>query len=131
MLSASTVDTRQRVSLCRRGASLLSVSIVDTGQRVSRVSLCGHSAHALSSLPGAVMMAFLFRVSDDTRHRICRVSDKKYSTKKPLSMYSSPSFFLPSVILGRPSTKCFLGFAKAVVSGSGWRIAKLLSCHFE
>jgi hypothetical protein len=33
---------------------------------------------------------FPCRVSDGTRQSLCRVSDKKYSAKKPLSIYSSP-----------------------------------------
>jgi hypothetical protein len=56
----------------------------------------GHSAQTPSPLPIAVTTTFL-----------CRVLDKKYSTKNPLPIYSSPSFLcrmlhsakhLPSVL---------------------------------
>jgi hypothetical protein len=76
-----------------RGAFLPSVTTVDTRQRVSlcRVLLDGHSAQAPSPLPVAVTATFLCRVTGDTRQSLCRVPDKKYSAKKPLPMYSSPS----------------------------------------
>jgi hypothetical protein len=50
-----------------------------------------HSAKAPSSLVVVVAAPFLCRVPSNTRQSLCRVADKKYSTKKPLSMYSSPS----------------------------------------
>jgi hypothetical protein len=67
-----------------RGASLSSVSTVDTRQRVSlcRVSLCGHSGQAPSSLPDTVTMTFLCRVPADTRQSLWRVPDKKVLDKE-------------------------------------------------
>jgi hypothetical protein len=40
--------------------------------------------------PDAVMATFLCRVLSGTRQSLCRVPEKKYSTKKALSMYCVP-----------------------------------------
>jgi hypothetical protein len=48
-----------------------------------------YSAKATS--PGTVTTAFLCRVPAGTRQSLYRVSDKKYSAKKPLPMYCSLS----------------------------------------
>jgi hypothetical protein len=71
-----------------------------------------HSAKVSSPLPVAVTATFVCRVPSDTRQSLCRVPDKKYSAKKSLSMYCSPSSlcrvshsakFLPSVFWALPS----------------------------
>jgi hypothetical protein len=49
-----------------------------------------HSAKAPSPLQASVTVTFLCLVPCDTRQSIRQVSDKKYSTKKSLPMYSSP-----------------------------------------
>jgi hypothetical protein len=66
---------------------------VDTRQRSNLFAECHleHSAKAPSLLPVAVMAIFLCRVPSDTRQSLYRVPDKKYSAKKSLSMYCSPS----------------------------------------
>jgi hypothetical protein len=67
--------------------------LVDTRQRGYLFAECirWHSAKAPSPLPGVVTVAFLCRVPSDTRQSLCRVPDKKYSAKKSLPMYCSPS----------------------------------------
>jgi hypothetical protein len=50
-----------------------------------------HSAKDPSPSLGAVTVTFLCRVSNSTRQILYRVPDKKYSAKRPLPMYSSPS----------------------------------------
>ena len=100
--SASPTDTRQRSLLCRVPMRALGIG---TGggahwtrlcrgpleQTLGKISLfveCQrrHSAKDPSLSLGAVMVTFLCRVSNGTRQ-----PDKKYSTKRPLPMYSSPS----------------------------------------
>jgi hypothetical protein len=75
--------------------------------RIRSISIPPQSAQAPSPLPVVVTVTFLCRVLADTRQSLYRVSDKKYSTKNSLPMYSSPSFFLPSVILDKPSPSVF------------------------
>jgi hypothetical protein len=50
-----------------------------------------HSANNPSLSLGAVTVTFLCRVPNGTRQSLCRVPDKKYSAKRLLPMYSSPS----------------------------------------
>jgi hypothetical protein len=54
-----------------------------------------HSVKDPSPSLGAVTVTFLCRVSNGTRQILYRVPDKKYSAKRPLPMYNSPS--VPSV----------------------------------
>jgi hypothetical protein len=72
--------------------SLPSASPPDTRQR-SLFAECQrrHSAKDPSPSLGAVTVTFLCRVSNGTRQNLCRVPDKKYSAKRLLPMYSSPS----------------------------------------
>jgi hypothetical protein len=64
------------------GGPFVECRLVDTRQRGNFFAECHleHSGKTPSPLPGAVTTTFL-----------CQVPDKKYSTKKPLLMYSSPS----------------------------------------
>jgi hypothetical protein len=67
--SASPANTRQRGSLYRVPPNTLGKGPGKgaRGELLCRLSLCGHSALAPSSLPGAVTMTFLCRVLGDTR----------------------------------------------------------------
>jgi hypothetical protein len=65
--------------------SLASASPADTRQKWS---LCRVSWRTLGKGPVTVTTTFLCR--GDTRQSLCRVTDKNYSAKKSLSMYSSP-----------------------------------------
>jgi hypothetical protein len=47
-----------------------------------------HSAQSQSPSPDVVTMTFPCRVPSGTRQSLCQASDKKYSTKKPLPVYS-------------------------------------------
>jgi hypothetical protein len=75
------------------GGSFAECRYVDTRQRGNFFAECHlkHSAKSPSPLPGVVTAAFLCRVPTGTRQSLCRVLDKKYSAKKPLSMYCSSS----------------------------------------
>jgi hypothetical protein len=109
--SASSASTRQRESLCQVPPKMLGkgpvkgthiellylVSVqwtLDKEWDFAEYQHSGRSAQTPSPLPSAVMVTFLCRVMADIRQSLCRVSDKKYSTKKSLSMYSSSSFFV-------------------------------------
>jgi hypothetical protein len=98
--------TRQRSKLCRVPPSALSKETNKGARwwprcRVSPNTLgkgnlfaeCHlvHSAKVSSPLPVTVTTTFLCRVPSDTRQSICRVPNKKYSVKKLLPMYNSPS----------------------------------------
>lgn len=63
-----------------------------------------HSAQVPSALHDVVTTTFLCRVPSDTRQR---ESDKKYSAKKSLSMYSSSSFFCRVSHSAKPSPSVF------------------------
>jgi hypothetical protein len=52
-----------------------------------------HSAKSLSPSLSTVTVTFLYRVLAGTRQSLYRVPDIKYSSKRPLSMYSLPSRF--------------------------------------
>jgi hypothetical protein len=81
----------------------------------------GHLAKVSSLLPSAMTAAFFCRVPGDAQQRLYLVLDKKYSTKKPLSIYSSSSFLYrvshsvkpsSSVTLGKAFAECFPGFTE-------------------
>jgi hypothetical protein len=57
-----------------------------------------------------VTATFICRVPNGTRQILCRVSDKKYSAKRPLPQFAER--YLPSVTLGKAFANCFSGFAK-------------------
>jgi hypothetical protein len=86
-------DTRQRSKLCRVSARALGKEHYK-GPRwwnLCRVHAGSHSVKTSSPLRSAVTTTFLCRVSNGTRQRLCRVSDKIYSAKKSLSMHCSLS----------------------------------------
>jgi hypothetical protein len=94
--SASPLDTRQRSLLCQVPTRALSTGtgggahwtrlcrgpLEQTLGKISLFAECQsrHSAKDLSPSLGAVTVTF-----------VCRVPDKKYSAKRLLPMYSSPS----------------------------------------
>jgi hypothetical protein len=128
LTSASPLDTRQRSLLCQVPTRALGTG---TGGGAHWSRLCRgpwqktlgkiglfvecrgrHSAKDLSPSLGTVTTTFLCRVPNGTRQILCRVPDKKYSAKRPLLMYSSPSVLyrvlhsakpLPSVFRALPS----------------------------
>jgi hypothetical protein len=75
------------------------------------VLLGGNSAQAPSPLPVALTVTFLYRVPGDTWQSLCRVPDRKYSTKKPLPMYSSPNF-LAECHTRKAFAECFPRFTE-------------------
>jgi hypothetical protein len=93
----------KRETLCR-----VAHNMVSKGTIFAECHLV-HSAKASSPLLSAVTVTFCCRVPCDTQQRLRRVPDKKYSTKKPLPMYNSPSSVLhstktlPSVLQALPS----------------------------
>jgi hypothetical protein len=105
--SASPLDTRQRSLLCRvptralgtgtgGGAHWTRLCRGPLEQTLGKISLFAecqrrHLAKDLSPSLDAVTVTFLCRVSNGTRQILCRVPDKKYSAKRLLPMYSSPS----------------------------------------
>jgi hypothetical protein len=76
-----------------------------------------HSAKAPSPSPGSVTDTFLCRVPTDTRQRLCRVPDKKYSAKMSLSMYCLPSSLYRVLHSAKPLSSVF----QALPSASGTR----------
>jgi len=75
---------------CLLGLSAQGLAVGSTGPVFAECRR-RHSAKDPSPLLGAVTVTFLCRVPNGTRQRLCRVPDKKYSAKKLLPMYSSPS----------------------------------------
>jgi hypothetical protein len=65
------------------GGSFVECRYAGNQQRGNFFAKCirRHSAKPPSPLPGAVTIAFLCRVPSGTRQSLCRVPDKKYSTK--------------------------------------------------
>ena len=57
------------------------------GRPFAECRLVEHSTKTPSLSPGVVTTTFLCRVPTGTRQSLCRVPDKKYSTKKLLLMY--------------------------------------------
>jgi hypothetical protein len=114
--SASSTGTRQKESIWRVPPNTLGKDLVKEPTRsffadyqysgsLCRVSNYGHSAQAPSPLSFALTTTFLYRVPVDTR--VCRVSNKKYSTKKLLPMYSSLSFLYRLSHLPKHSSSVF------------------------
>jgi hypothetical protein len=121
--SASPLDTRQRSLLCRVSTRALGTGTGD-GARWSR--LCRgpwqktlgkigffaecrgrHSAKDPSPSLGAVTATFLCRVPNGTRQILCRVPDKKYSAKRSLPMYNSPSVLCRVLHSAKPLLSVF------------------------
>jgi hypothetical protein len=75
---------------CLLGLSAQGLAVGSTGPVFAECRR-RHSAKDPSPSLGAVTVTFLCRVPNGTRQSLCRVPDKKYSTKKLLPMYSSPS----------------------------------------
>jgi hypothetical protein len=75
---------------CLLGLSAQGLAVGSTGPVFAECRR-RHSAKDPSPSLGAVTVTFLCRVPNGTRQSLCRVSDKKYSAKKLLPMYSSPS----------------------------------------
>jgi hypothetical protein len=109
-----TEHTAKNLTKGPAGRSFTECWSADTRQRGNLFAECHlkHSAKPPSPSPGSVTDAFLCRVPTGTRQSLCQVPDKKYSTKKPLPMYSSSSPLcrvphsakrLPSVFQGLPS----------------------------
>jgi hypothetical protein len=94
------------------GGSFVECRSVDTRQRGNFFAECHleHSAKPPSPSVGAVTTAFLCRVPTGTWQSLCRVLDKKYSTKKPLSMYCSSS---PLCRVGHSAKSVFQGLPSA------------------
>jgi hypothetical protein len=136
--SASSASTRQRESLCQVPPNMLDKGPVK-GTHIELLYLVsvqwtldkewdfaeyqhnGRSAQTPSPLPSAVMVTFLCRVMADIRQSLCQVSDKKYSTKKSLSMYSSSSFSCRMSHSVKPSLSVF----QTLPSDSDTRYRKL------
>jgi hypothetical protein len=105
--SASPPDTRQRRLICRvptrapgtwtgGGAHWTRLCRGPLEQTLGKISLFAecqrrHSAKDPSPSLDVVTVTFLCRMSDGTQQNLCRVSDKNYSAKRLLPMYSSPS----------------------------------------
>jgi hypothetical protein len=117
--SASPPDTRQRSLLCRVPTRALGTG---TGGGAHRTRLCRgplektlskisifaecqrrHSAKDPSPSLGAVTVTFL-----------CRVPDKKYSAKRLLPMYSSPSVLCRVLHSAKPFAECRIAFAECL-----------------
>jgi hypothetical protein len=120
--------TRQKSTLCRVSYKALDkepdmgTPLTDSLPSASRQTLgkgnsfaechLGYSAKTPSPSPGAVTAAFLCRVLPSTRQSLCRVSEKKYSANKALSMHCVPNPLcrvrhsaktLPSIFKALPS----------------------------
>jgi hypothetical protein len=112
--SASPPDTRQRSLLCRVSTGALGTGagggahwtrlcrgpLEQTLGKISLFAECQrrHSAKDLSPSLGAVTVTFL-----------CRVPDKKYSAKRLLPMYSSPS-----VLCREAFAECKISFTECL-----------------